>query len=132
MSDREDLVRAAVERLCEDEALRGNLSDSGFGLLLDWGIAAVQAFDASASDAAFEKYAHRVRKVIRAAVAAAEAGKVEDPQQFVNHPTDPKDPATRRLAALRLGEDADANAEQLAAFLQATWKPIPAGRRNKP
>ena len=125
MPTNEDLVRVAVERLSEDEALRGDLSDEGFRPLLDWGVAAVQAYAAGAPDAAaMERYTGTVRAVIRAAVGAAEAGQLQDdPGSYITFETGRKDEAVRELAALSLGGDPDQNAARIAAVLQAALRP---------
>jgi hypothetical protein len=126
MAAAEEWVRGAMERLSEDEALRGDLSDQGFGPLLDWGMAAVQACAAKVTEAgAGEKYADRIRDVIREAVQAAEAGKVEEPGALLLEGAAPKEETARALKGLRLGEDPDANAVQIAAVLQEALKPAP-------
>lgn len=129
MADAEQLARSAVERLSEDESLRGRgeLSDIGFGPLLDWAVAAVQAYAPKAADAdAMDRYTGRVRGVVQAAVAAAAAGKLDDPAALLDF--DPADPAKAEagLKALTLGDDPDANGEQLAGVLKAALEAAPA------
>ena len=132
MTAAEEWARGAVERLSEDEALRGGLSDQGFGPLLDWAVAAVQACAPSVTDAqAGERYADRIRDVIREAVQSAEAGKVEDPGALLLEDAAPKGETTRALKELRLGEDPDANAVQIAAVLQEALKPAPSPKAGK-
>jgi hypothetical protein len=126
MTGTDDWARTAVERLAEDEALRGDLSDAGFGPLLDWGVAAVLAYAAKATDAAaMERYTGQVRRVIRAAVTAAAAGELADARALLEFETDRRDEAAQRLAVLDLAGDADANAGQIAALLQAALQPAP-------
>src|SRR5947209_8360225 len=85
MAETEELARSAVERLSEDEALRGDLSDVGFGPLLEWAIAAARAYAPKAGDAdAMDKYTGRLRGVVQAAVNAAQAGKLEDPAALLD------------------------------------------------
>jgi hypothetical protein len=116
----EDLLRTAVERLSEDEALRGDLSDVGFGPLLDWATAAAEAYSPKASNAAaMEEYTDKLRKVVEAAVNVAQNARLDDPAELLDFETTKKDKVTQELKSLQLGSDADANAEQLAKALQA-------------
>lgn len=126
MADANQLARAAVERLSEDEALRGDLSDIGFGPLLDWAVAAVQAYAAKAADsAAMDRYTDRIRGVVQAVVEAAQAGKLADPAPLLDF--DPANPATATAALtdLSLGDDPDDNAVQITAVLQAALVQAP-------
>lgn len=133
MTEFDELAKAAVERLSEDEALRGDLGDDGFGPLLDWGVAAVFAYAVRATSAgAMEQYTDRLRGVIRAAVAAAEAGALKDPRPLLNFATGRRYETLRRLKGLRLGADADANAGQIADLLQAALEPVPPARPVPP
>lgn len=119
MAEEVDLARSAVERLSEDEALRGDLSDFGFGPLLDWGVAAATAYADQATDASqMEQYTARLRGVIRAAVEAAEAARLDDPAALLDFETDQKEKLQAALQALALSDDPDGNAEQIAAILQ--------------
>lgn len=118
-SNHEDLLKSAVERLSEDEALRGDLSDVGFGPLLDWAIAAAQAYSSKAPDAAaMENYTDKLRNLVEAAVNVAQNGKLDDPSELLDFETGKKEKLAADLKALELGDDADANAEQLAKILQ--------------
>ncbi len=128
MAGTEDFARSAVERLSEDEALRGDLSDVGFGPLLDWAIAAAMAYTAS-DQSAMDKYADRLRGVVMAAVDVAEKGKMANPAELLDF--DPANPATatEALKALKLDQDADENATMIAGVLQAALqKPPPAAQ----
>lgn len=119
-ADHEDMLRTAVERLSEDEALRGDLSDVGFGPLLDWATAAAEAYSPKApSAAAMEEYTDKLRKVVEAAVNVAQNSRLDDPAELLDFDTTKKDQVTQELKSLQLGDDADANAEQLAKALQA-------------
>ncbi len=127
MAEKEDLARSAAERLSEDESLRGDLSDVGFGPLLDWGIAAAQAYNPKAKDAAaMDTYTTRLRGVIQSAVETAQAGKLDDPAPLLDFETDHKDKLKADLTALKLGDDPDANAQQIATALQAALTAAPA------
>lgn len=129
MADAEQLARSAVERLSEDESLRGRgeLSDIGFSPLLDWAVAAVQAYAPKAADAdAMDKYTSRVRGVVQAAVGAAEAGKLDEPAALLDFDPADRAKAEADLKALTLGDDPDANGEQLAGVLKAALAAAPA------
>ncbi|HEX2914973.1 MAG TPA: hypothetical protein VH186_29540 [Chloroflexia bacterium] len=120
MADSEELARSAVERLSEDEALRGDLSDIGFGPLLDWAVAAVTAYSKQAPDsAAMDQYTDKVRGVVQEAVNDAQNNKLDDAAALMNFETSGKQEALDKLKSLKLGEDADENAVQIAAILQA-------------
>ena len=73
-----------------------------------------------------DQYTGRVRGVVQAAVAAAGAGKLDDPDALLNF-----DPADRTktqdgLKALNLGDDPDSIGEQIAAVLKAALDGAPA------
>src|SRR4051812_28397628 len=73
----EALAQATYERLAEDESLRGDLTDSGFGPLLDWAAAQAIALASSASDpAAFARKSEDLRTLIQSLVQAASSGDV--------------------------------------------------------
>lgn len=127
MADANQLARPAVERLSEDESLRGDLSDIGFGPLLDWAVAAVTAYAAKAADSdAMDQYTGRVRGVVQAAVEAAQAAKLDDPAPLLDFDPADRNKALADLQALSLGDDPDANAEQIAAILQSALSSTPA------
>ncbi len=127
MADANQLARSAVERLSEDESLRGELSDIGFGPLLDWAVAAVKAYAAKAANSdAMDQYTGRVRGVVQAVVEVAQAGKLDDPAALLDFEPANRDKAQTALKALSLGEDPDANAEQIATVLQAALTEAPA------
>ncbi len=117
---KEDLARVAVDRLSEDEALRGDLTDFGFGPLLDWGVAAAQAYAPKAADSnAMEAYAARLKGVIETAVAIAQNGKLAELDPLVDFDHSKSAKLTDDLKALKLGDDPDSNAEQIAAILKS-------------
>jgi hypothetical protein len=122
MADSTQLEQQAVERLSEDESLRGRgeLTDFGFEPLLNWGIAAVTAYaqQRATDEAQMDTYTNRVREVVRAAVAAAEAGKLDDPAALTDFEPGDKAALQAKLAALTLSDDPDANGEQIASVLQ--------------
>ena len=121
----EELANAAIERLAEDEALRGDLTDDGYMPLQAW------AFDqltrlthevAQVPDpaAAMDAASTAVRETLAAAVAAAESGHLADLTKWVQPPViaDHAVPAVREaIQQLALGVDADANASAIAAAL---------------
>ncbi len=87
MAAAEEWARGAVERLSEDEALRGDLSDQGFGPLLDWGVAAVQACAPRVTDAQAEK-ARNSARISQAKVVVA--GLQEDIEHDAAMPAGPE------------------------------------------
>ncbi|MDB5080821.1 MAG: hypothetical protein JWP00_2745 [Chloroflexi bacterium] len=126
MADANQLARQAVERLSEDEALRGDLSDFGFGPLLDWANAAVEAYAAKEPDsAAMDQYTSRVRGVVQSAVDTAQAGKLDDPEALLDFDPPGRDKALADLKALQLGDDPDDNAVKIAAVLQSAMTSTP-------
>jgi hypothetical protein len=133
MADANQLARPAVERLSEDESLRGELSDIGFGPLLDWAVAAVKAYAAKAADsAAMDAFTDRVRGVVRSVAEAAQAGELADPAPLLDF--DPANPqkATAALKDLHLGDDPDDNAVQITAVLQSALADAPAASPSVP
>ena len=128
MVDGTALAQGAYELLADDESLRGNLTDAGFGPLLDWAAATLMAAAeqlTGATDAQAQTRMEETGRAVKAAVAMAVAT-AEQPtrqqvaalarQPLVAERLGPNAPA--RLAALRLGRDADANAASLADALQ--------------
>lgn len=134
MADAMSVAQTVAERLAEDETLRGDLSDIGFGPLLDWAtnraIAVAQRLaetDAGA-DAAAGELTERLRALVRAAVETAQTGDlaglqaaVADGQPAIDDPAG----TGRTIAAIALGDDPDANAEAIAAALAAPPEPVP-------
>lgn len=129
MGDAETLARGAVEALLDDEALRGDLSDEGFGPLLDWGVGTLTALarelarapDGATARARLAAAGKAVKGVIAAAVTAAQGGTPEDLRALLREAPLARDPAARaRVAAigLRLSDDADINAARLARALR--------------
>ena len=126
MADAEALAQGAVEALAEDETLRGDLTDTGFGPLLEWAtnalIAAARAV-AAAPDAAARMGAarDRVKATLAAAVQAAEGHRRADTLALLRDPLVARNPLVRSRVAFvgfRLGSDADANAARLAKALR--------------
>lgn len=124
--------KPAVERLSEDESLRGDLSDIGFGPLLDWAVAAVTAYAPKADDNALDVYTGRVRGVVQSAVQAAGDGKLDDPAALLDF--DPADRAkvSTELQNIKFGDDPDDNAVQLATVLQTGLTAVPAPAPDAP
>src|SRR5262249_4045447 len=105
----------AVERLAEDERLRGSLEDDGYAPLLDVAssLALARAADFATTDALYLA----LHRLIAAAVTSAErsdAAAFLDAARSVLRPDD-----VARLRALHLGRDATRNARDLAAALAA-------------
>jgi hypothetical protein len=121
----DDLANMAIERLAEDERLRGDLTDDGYQPLQDWAVARLQRVAHEAShhpdaQAAMDGFAAQIRDFVLAAVQSAEDGALGDlPGQVrprvvlrkdVPHVVD----ALRRIT---FTDDADANAKAIAAAL---------------
>lgn len=121
-------IQNLAERLSEDEALRGELSDVGFAPLLDWAIKAVELYSTQSKEAAtLETYTDRLRKVVQAAVASAEDSKLDPVEDLLDFETAyPKDKLTSELKALTLTSDApDNNAVAIATVLQKALVALP-------
>ena len=127
----EGLARAqgAVERLYEDEALRGELTDAGAKAVLDWATAALTAAgeefagepDEQARSVQMDAAEEAVHRVVVLLVRAAERHAREDVRALMNDPLVVEHFAARlRLAAngWRLGDDIDRNAIRLAGALR--------------
>lgn len=128
MTDTAALARRAVEALLENESLRGDLSDDGFGPLLNWATGALTATareaghapDAAAATARLDEAEEQVRGLLAAAVRAAQSHSRDDLLALLREPLLQRNtPARLRVAlvGLRLGDDPDANAARLARAL---------------
>lgn len=71
-SDAEAVAQTVAERLSDDEALRGDLSDAGFGPILNW--ATELAIAAAGRGAGDDELSQAARALVRAVVKAAETG----------------------------------------------------------
>lgn len=142
MDDPESIAQGAVERLSEDESLRGNLTDDGFNPLLLWASEAAIAYakniqSGQAGDL-MDKYASRLKGVMQAVVFSAQAGKVENPDELLDFETPRKAELKLELAGLKLDPDADQNAVKLTAVLEKGLQPgpgpepTPPGTRSSP
>lgn len=115
----------AIERLAEDEALRGTLTDDGYLPLQNWALARLQHIAREATHhpdprAAMDGYTSQMRAFVRAAVRAAEDGDLGDLPSLVKpRVVRQKDvPAiTDALRKVAFTEDADANAQAIAGAL---------------
>jgi hypothetical protein len=121
----DDLANAAIERLVEDERLRGDLTDDGYQPLQDWAIARLQRIAHEAAHhpdprAAMDGFTEQMRAFVRAAVDAAQNGALGDLPEQVKPRVVLKDDAPAVVDALRkiaFTQDADANARAIAAAL---------------
>jgi len=129
MADGMALAQGAVERLYEDEALRGDLTDEGAKAVLDWASGALMAAaegiaqesDEQAQATKMDAAEEAVRRVAKLLVRAAERHQRADVMALVNDPLVSGSFAARlRLGAagLRLGDDGDRNAIRLAGALR--------------
>lgn len=130
----DDLANAAIEQLAEDESLRGDLTDDGYTPLQSWAFARLQAVAREAAhhpdpQAAMDGFTHQIRGFVQDAVTAATNGALGDLPATL-HPRIvlaadvPKVQAA--LRALKLGSDADANAQAIAGALAPTAPASPA------
>lgn len=128
MADAESLAQGAVERLIENETLRGDLGDLGFSPIVDWAsnalIGAAQA-TAGADDAAaqtrMDEAETATKRIVEGVVDAAQRHTRAEVRALMNDPAIARDPRARlRLAAngWRLGDDIDANAVRLIRALR--------------
>jgi hypothetical protein len=123
----DDLANAAIERLTEDERLRGDLTDDGYQPLQDWAVARLQRIAHEAAhhpdpQAAMDGFTAQIRSFVGAAVQAAENGALGDlPGQVKPRVVLQKDvPAVvDALKKVPFTSDADANARAIAAALSA-------------
>lgn len=127
----DDLASAAIEQLADDESLRGDLTDDGFGPLQAWAFAQLQHVAQSAArhrnpQAAMDAFTRQIRDFVRDVVQAAEDGALGDlpaevRTRIVLAGEAPQVQAS--LRALTLGKDADANAQAIAGVLTSTQQP---------
>ncbi len=120
MSQAKELARPAVEQILEDEGLRGNLTDEGYGPLLEWAIAAIEGHAAQAKDAAaVGEYGRHVREALRKAVAAAEGHGAKELAGALAFDGKRLGGAAKKLKTFQPGPEADKNAVQLASILKS-------------
>lgn len=124
----DDLANTAIERLAEDEALRGDLTDDGYLPLQRWAFdqltrAARDAVRTKDPSATMDAAADAVRETLSAAVAVAESGDRADLADLARQLQPPAIDASA-VAAVRgalqqlvLHTDPDANANVLATAL---------------
>lgn len=121
----DDLANPAIERLAEDESLRGELTDDGFTPLQNWAFARLQRIAHEAAhhpdpQAAMDGYTAQIRAFVQAAVQSAENKSLGDlPDQVKPRVVLAKDvPAVvNALRQIAFTDDADANAQAIAAAL---------------
>jgi hypothetical protein len=121
----DDLANAAIERLAEDESLRGDLTDDGFLPLQNWAFARLQRIAHEAAhhpdpQGAMDGYTSQIRAFVRAAVQAAENKSLGDLADQVKPRVVLAKDAPAVVDALRhvtFSDDADANAQAIAAAL---------------
>jgi hypothetical protein len=128
MADAESLAQGAVERLVENETLRGDLSDVGFGPIVEWAsnalIGAAQQVTtdpAEAAQARMDEAETATKRIVEEVVDAAQRHTRTEVLALMNDPTIARDLGARlRLAAngWRLGDDTDANAIRLIKALR--------------
>ena len=122
------LANPAIERLAEDEGLRGDLTDDGWTPLQTWGFARLQAVAADAArspqpDATMDSMTEAVRGALQSAVAAAKSGDVTDLVAAMHPPLVPDAQVAalgNALHALHLTTDPDANANAIAGVLSSS------------
>ncbi len=128
MADAAALAQGPIERLAEDERLRGDLTDDGFNPLFTWGTdaltAAAQGVAEAPDDAATARMTEAeatTKRLIGAVVRAAQEGSREAVRALMDDPAVAAHLRTRlRVIAngWRLGDDPDANAIRLAGTLR--------------
>lgn len=123
----DDLANSAIERLAEDEALRGDLTDDGYLPLQNWAFARLQRIAHEVAhhpdpQAAMDGYAAQLRAFVQAAVRAAESGALGDLPAQVKPRVVLQNDVPAVVAALRkiaFSKDADANAQAIAKAVAA-------------
>jgi hypothetical protein len=128
MADAEALAQGAVERLLENESLRGDLTDTGYQPVSEWATNALMAAAQRAAQHPDEEAQARMdeaesaaKRLVQAVVQAAQQHTRDDVLALMNDPAVARDLTSRlRIAAngWRLGDDADANAIRLIRALR--------------
>jgi len=128
MADAAALAQGPVERLVENERLRGDLTDAGFNPLLTWATdalaAAAQGVKDASEDAATARMAEAeetTKRLIGSVVRAAQEHSREAVRALMDDPAVAGHLRTRlRVIAngWRLGDDPDANAIRLTGTLR--------------
>jgi hypothetical protein len=128
MANTESLAQGAVERLIENETLRGDLTDDGFGPIVEWAsnalIVAAQAVadeSEAVAQARMDEAETATKRIVEEVVDAAQRHTRTEVLALMNDPTVARDLSTRlRIAAngWRLGDDSDANAIRLIKALR--------------
>lgn len=121
----DDLANPAIERLAEDEALRGDLTDDGYLPLQNWAFARLQHIAHEAvhhpdPQAAMDGYTSQIRAFMQAAVQAAESGNLGNLPDLVKPRVALQKDAPAVVDALHkvaFTGDADANAHAIASAL---------------
>jgi hypothetical protein len=128
MADAEALAQGAVERLTENESLRGDLTDTGYLPVSEWATNALMAAAQRAAQRPDEEAQARMdeaesaaKRLVAEVVQAAQQHARDDVLALMNDPAVARDLTSRlRIAAngWRLGDDADANAIRLIRALR--------------
>lgn len=128
MADAESLAQGAAELLMDDESLRGDLTDVGYGPVLDWATNALTAaaerfatLPDTEAQAKMDAATDQIKHLVQAIVQAAEQHTRADVLALFNDPLLARNfrARTRIMArGVRLGADADDNAVQLARALR--------------
>jgi hypothetical protein len=128
MADAETLAQGAVERLFENESLRGELTDDGYTPVSEWATNALLAAANEAAQRADEEAQARMdeaeataKRIVGVVVRAAERHTRAEITVLLKDPTIARDLGARmRVLAngWRLGDDADANAIRLIRALR--------------
>lgn len=128
MSAAESLAQGAVERLLENESLRGDLTDAGFAPIVDWATTTLIAAAHGAAQSPDEEAQRRmdeaeaaVKAIVGDVVQVAQSRSRADLRALTGEPAVARNLGARlRLNALawRLAQDADANAMRLIKALR--------------
>lgn len=128
MTSARDAAREVVEQLLEDERLRGDLSDDGYGPLLDWATATLIAVAEEVTVLSPERAKRQlevardaVRATMEAVVSAASSVSRPATLALLRDRVVASNPLVRSRIAFsgfRLGHDRDANAARLARALR--------------
>lgn len=125
--DTEQVTRTIVERLSEDEMLRGDLTDRGFAPILAFVTslvpsAASRAASASAEGDVEEAVSHGARGLARAIVAAAETGDTGSLAEQLGPPILPPDAVDRARRSIASGLSASADPDERAIAIVAALR----------
>jgi hypothetical protein len=124
--DTDEVTRLVVERLSEDEMLRGNLTDRGFAPVLAFVTSMVPAATRAASSSTGgdveEAVSHGARGLVRAIVTAAESGEVQTLAEQLGPPIFSADAVERARRSITTSLPTTSSPDERAIAIVAALK----------